>query len=160
MENPIPRKFFLFTYPRTASNLPTKILSPENQPSLLKSKFEYFFAPTLAWKLGPAQLGGKPFSAWSEDWKTGLRQSFTECAQTLADACKKAEEEGKDIYIKEHVNWLLDPVVESLWAFGNTEMGTDNTTWTIGANILPGGSQTHSPGNETIFSDEFLMSWR
>jgi hypothetical protein len=158
-QNPNSRRFYLFTYPRTASNLLTRILSLENQPSLLDSKSEYFFAPTLAWKLGPAQLGGKPISAWSEDQKTGLRKSFTECAQTLVDVCKKAEEEGKDIYVKEHINWLLDPVAESFWAFGNTRNGADDTPWTISTDILTGQSQTHSSGNETIFSDEFLRTW-
>lgn len=159
-QQPTSKRFYLLTYPRTASNLLVKILSLENQPSLLDSKSEYFFAKTLAWKLGPAKLGGKSISEWSNDEKTGLRDSFSDCANSLEDVCKRAEKEGKDIYVKEHVNWILDPVAETSWAFGKEEKGMqDEVPWTINVNDSISQSQSHSTGNETIFSDEFLRTW-
>ena len=156
---PTPKRFYLLSYPRTASNLLIKILALENQPSLLpNSKSEYFFVKTLPWKLGPAKLGGKAISKWSEDEKVGLKKCFRECTSELVDVCERAEREGKDIFIKEHVIWILNPVAETSWVFGEKEEEkgmNDENSWIANDSV----AQTHSTGNETVFSDEFLKTW-
>jgi hypothetical protein len=150
-----PKRFYILTYPRTASNLLIKILNLKNQPSLLQdSKSEYFFEKTLYWRLGPPQLGGKPLTQWNDEDKIGFRKTFGECAEGFLGVCKSAGEEGKNIVVKEHVNWILDPVSEDAWAFGGGEKKEGEKDW-----IVDDLGTSRSEGNETVFSDEFLKTW-
>ena len=72
-----PRRLFLLSYPRTASNLLIQILNLSEQPSLLSDvKREYFFAPTLRWRLGPPKLGGKHLDQWTQEERMGLTESY------------------------------------------------------------------------------------
>lgn len=113
----------------------------------------------MKWRLGPAKLGGKPYSRWSEDEKIGLHDSFAECADVFGEVCQRAKEEGQDIFVKEHVNWILDPVAESAWAFNEKDGIAVEKAWTIEVDTPVGQFQSHTECNETIFSDEFLGTW-
>jgi hypothetical protein len=144
MTSPTPKKFFLLTTPRTSSNLLTNILSLEDQPSIIpQSKRELFFAPTMKWKLGPAQLGAKPLAEWTDEQKEGLKDSLQSCANALGNVLTRAEEEGRYVYIKEHVNFMLEPVGESSWAYG--PKGDSAVPWTV--DIAGLSERKHSPGN-------------
>lgn len=97
-------------------------------------------------------------SEWSDDEKTGLRDSLRDCTGDLVDVCERAEREGKDIFVKEHVIWLLNPVAETSWVFGEEEEKKgmeDKDSWIVNDSV----AHSHSTGNETIFSDEFLRTW-
>jgi hypothetical protein len=150
------RRFYLLTYPRTASNLLVQILALDDQPTLLPdAKKEYFFVPALRWKLGPAKLGGKNLSDWTDEERKGLLESYQTCTRSLEDQVKTSATQGKDFFVKEHVPWLLDPVAESRWLFG--EGNKAEAPWTVCTNGIL--EESHSPNNETVFSDEFLKTW-
>jgi hypothetical protein len=151
-----PKRMFLLTTPRTASNLLTKILNLDEQPNILShSNRELFFAPTMKWRLGPAQLGAKPISEWTDEQKEGLKGTFQACADGLVKVLRDAEEKGKDVYLKEHVNFMLDPVGESRWAY-NDEYASE-LPWTVSVDGL--SNESHSEGNVTVLGDEFMKSW-
>jgi hypothetical protein len=156
MASEAPRKFYLLTYPRTASNLLVQILALDDQPSLLsEGRREYFFAPTLRWKLGPSKLGGKHLNEWTQEERKSLMESFQTCSEALQAQTNIAAEQGKNIFVKEHVPWLVEPTAETKWVFG--EESIDETPWTADIKDFP--EQTRSLSNETIFSDEFLKTW-
>jgi hypothetical protein len=154
-QKPQRKRFYILTYPRTASNLLIKILNLKNQPFLLQdSKSEYFFEKTLYWRLGPPGLGGKALSTWSEEEREGLRGTFEKCAGEFEEVCGRAGKEGKYVVVKEHVNWILNPVAEGRWAFGEEKGEKEEGEW-----IVDSVGESRSVGNETVFSDEFLNTW-
>lgn len=81
-----------------------------------------------------------------------MKGTFQTCTGELEDVCKKAAAEGKNVAVKEHVNWLLNPAAEGRWAFGEKE-GVEGE-W-----IVDSVGTMRSEGNETVFSDEFLRTW-
>ncbi len=90
---------------------------------------------------------------WTQDEWTRLMESYQNCFEALQKHADTAEAEGKDILVKEHAPWLMDPIAESKWVFG--ENSTDESPWTVKA--FP--QQTHSTLNETVLPDEFLKTW-
>lgn len=81
-----------------------------------------------------------------------MKATFEKCVQELETVCGKAGEEGKDVVVKEHVNWLLNPAAEGKWAFSEKEVREGE--W-----IVDSLGTTRTSGNETVFSNEFLRTW-
>jgi hypothetical protein len=151
-----PRQFYLFTYPRTASNLLAKILALDDQPTLLTdAKREYFFVPIMKWMLGPSKLGGKHLDEWTQEEKEGLMDSYQACFDSLQEQVHLSVLHEKNFFVKEHIPWLVEPVTETKWLFGAES--TMETPWTV--SLKNAFSQSHSPTNETVFPDEFLKAW-
>lgn len=148
------RRFFLLTYPRTASNLLVRILALGDQPNLLSHEGGgYFFLPTVRLTMHLFRAAGQRLDEWTQEERMRLRESYQTCFEVLQKHAETAEAQGKDIFVKEHAPWLMEPVAETKWVFG--EHSTDKAPWTVKAS--PG--QTHSPQNETVLPDEFLRTW-
>jgi hypothetical protein len=150
------RRFYLLTLPRTASNLLVKILALEDQPNVSTSERNgYFFMPTIPLRLHHPKTAGRHLDDWTQDERAQIRDSY----QTSFDALQRhldiAEDQGKDVFVKEHVNWMVEPVAETRLVYG--EESTDEIPWTV--NVRPGSEQTHSPLNKTILPDDFLKAW-
>ena len=148
------RRFHLLTYPRTASNLLVRILALEDQSNLLPSeKGGYFFIPTMGLRMHRFKTAGRHLDEWTQEERKGLMESYQNCFEALQKHAETAEAQGKDIFVKEHAPWLMEPVAETKWVFG--ENSTYESPWTVKA--LP--EQTHSTLNETVLPDEFLKAW-
>jgi hypothetical protein len=147
-----PRKNFLFTCPRTASNLLIQILNLAAQPSLLAgAKFEYFFTPTLIRKI---QLGviGKHIDQVPESARQELRECYDACVARLNAQADAAISQGKDVFVKEHIGWLIDPVFETEFLVSTAKgNGPGRGLFT---------EKPPGPRNKTVLSDAFLRSWR
>jgi hypothetical protein len=154
MDQQAPRRFCLLTYPRTASNLLTRILALEDQPSLVTGgKREYCFAPTIRLRLGESKTAGRHLDEWTAEERRELMKSYQACFEDLQAQVNMAEAQGKNIFVKEHVPWLIEPVSETKWVFG--ESSTNELPWTVNF----GPEQTHSLLNETVLPDDFLKAW-
>ncbi|EXJ86374.1 hypothetical protein A1O3_03325 [Capronia epimyces CBS 606.96] len=149
-----PYRFYLLTFPRTASNLVMRMLNLPNQPGLLPgSKNEYFFGPAWGWKFQHHTVG-RPVDELKEWERNELRDSYQACFDALTEQVDAAAVQGKPILVKEHVGWLTEPVAETKFVFG--EHSTRELPWTI---QTPSSSCTHSARNETILPDEYLKTW-
>lgn len=149
------RRFYLLTYPRTASNLLVRMLALDDQPSLLLSeKGGYFFIRTVGLRMSLFEVAGRHLHEWTKEERIGLMQSYQSCFEALQKHIEAAETQGKNVFVKEHVPWLMEPVAETKWVFGDNSI--HESPWTVEA--MP--EQTHSNLNETVLPDEFLKTWQ
>ena len=149
-----PRRFYLFTSPRTASNLLYKMLALEDQPHVLPHKREgYFFLPTIRPRMTLFSGAGKPISEWNEAERAVLKAKFQESFDDLQTHVESAAAQGKDVFVKEHAPWLVEPTAEARWVFGNG--GVEEGPWMVETKTW----HTHSKGNQTVLPDEFLKMW-
>ncbi|KAG9235735.1 hypothetical protein BJ875DRAFT_528212 [Amylocarpus encephaloides] len=156
METKTPQRYFLLTYPRTASNLLIKILNLDEQPSVQSSeRGGYFLMPQLKAFI---ELFGSNSSRHLRPWTLGekakVKESQQGCYETMKKHAEDAAKEGKGVFVKEHVPWLIRPSVEREFLFGSEGMG--GFSW--GVDAFP--KQMTSKLNETIFPDEFLKMWK
>ncbi|KAE9367517.1 hypothetical protein N431DRAFT_561474 [Stipitochalara longipes BDJ] len=151
-----PRRFYLLTYPRTASNLLTKILALEDQPHILSNeRGGYFFVPTVGLRLHDPKTAGRHLDEWTPEERTKLWNSYQVSFDALQKHLEAAEVQGKNVFVKEHVNWMIEPVAETKLVYG--EESTKEVPWTV--KVPSGLEQTHSPLNKTILPDDFLKHW-
>jgi len=149
-----PHRFWLLTYPRTASNLLLRILSLEDQSNLVShSKTSYYFVPTMRVRMGPNGTYGKHLDYWTSEQRNSLMSSYQTSFENLQQQITVAEVQSKDLFIKEHISWMIEPVAETKFVFG--DHSTDELPWTV----KMFAQQTRSNGNETALPDEFLKMW-
>lgn len=151
-----PRRFWRLTYPRTGSNLLERILALEDQPSIVtgpRQRTGYFFMPSIVLRLVKLKTAGRHIDTLTVGERTQLMESYQACFEDLQQHVNTAEAHGKDVYVKEHAPWLMEPVAETKFKFGRDS--TRETPWTVNAFE----QQTHSPRNETVLPDEFLKTW-
>jgi len=106
-------------------------------------------------RLGPSKTAGRHLDEWTPSERTALMSSYQTCFDALQTQVETAATLGKDILVKEHATWLMEPVAETEWVFG--ENSTHESPWTVKVKALP--EQTRSALNETVLPDEFLKSW-
>ena len=149
-----PSKFYLLSSPRTASHLLQKILALKDQPHiLLNSREGYFFLYTIRPRLNLYSGLGRPLADWTEAEKAALRERYQQSYDDLKAHVDTAAAQGKDVFVKEHTSWLIEPAAESRWIFGDE--GAQGEAWTIETSE----AKTRSKGNDTVFPDEFLKTW-
>jgi hypothetical protein len=85
--------------------------------------------------------------------RTNIRDSYQLSFDNLQRHIRTAEEQGKHMFVKEHVNWMIEPVAETKFIYG--EESTDEIPWTVNTDA----EQTHSALNKTIIPDGFLKTW-
>lgn len=154
-------RFLLISYPRTTSSLFTRILSLDQQPNILTTKLDgYFFLPVyiLMTELG---LLGKHVDTWSEDQKTQIQERHRACFKAMEEHIARAESLSKGVFIKEHIIFLSDPVVQTRVLFGNGEEESARTQrWTLGSSSQNQVDEISGIINETILSDTFLTTFK
>ncbi|KAJ5688911.1 hypothetical protein N7462_003303 [Penicillium macrosclerotiorum] len=154
-----PRRVLLVSIPRTASNLLLKVLDVYKQPKVLTSpQGGYFFYPAFV-AAAQNDMLSKPGEQWTEEEKSRVQQLFQECFQSWEDWTEEAQKEKKIMFAKEHAFWIYNPA--SLYKMMS---GYDDPEFwkSLRCNIPKsyGPSQTYSPSNETVLSDEYLRSWQ
>lgn len=116
----------LFTIPRTASNLVARLLDLPNQPSILRhTRDGYLFLPALSYRY-EHESWSKPYEKWSEDEKDGMRVSLQNCYAAWSDWIAAANSASKGTYVKEHINWMIRPDVESSFIHDAESSGAGN----------------------------------
>ena len=151
-----PRRFYLLTSPRTASNLLVKILAPEDQEHILSCEREgYFFMPTIPPRYHDPKTAGRHLDEWKTEERSIIWDSYQVSFDDLQKHVESAEQQGKDVFVKEHLYWMLEPVAETKFVY--REDSTKEVPWIVKTPL--GVEQSHSPLNKTILLDEFLKTW-
>ena len=115
MEPKRPIHNVLYTIPRTASHLLVKLLNLPSQPSLHRTengKDGYFFLPAVALRF-QNNLFGKKLEDWKDEERKDLQDAFNKGLIAWERLIDEAEKDNKGTYIKEHINWLVDPISEA-----------------------------------------------
>lgn len=154
-----PRRLLLVSVPRTASNLLLKILNIHKQPNFLTNpKGGYFYYPAFMSAARGDQLT-KSADKWTDEEKQALQGTFQSCFEDLEEYSARAQAEHKAMFAKEHAFWLSSPA-----SFQKMMTGRDDADFAQSFRVkIPekyGTTQTYSPSNETILSDEYLRSWQ
>ncbi|KAF2707910.1 hypothetical protein K504DRAFT_483184 [Pleomassaria siparia CBS 279.74] len=124
----------IFTLPRTSSNLLTQMLNLPAQPSVHRHVSDgYIFLPTTAYRFGNGIVGTN-VNTWTDEQRDGMREAFQSCYHAR-------------VFIKEHVNWLVEPVRETRFLFGEQSVA-DEEQFIV--------TPTRSRRNETCFPDSIL----
>jgi hypothetical protein len=145
-------KFYLLTYPRTASNLLIRILNLSEQSNILtNSRGGYYFMDPGEKQLNPLKTRAAHLNSWTDAEKEALLDCFQTCFQTLENHISDSILSGKSVFVKEHIPWILSPVADCNLAFPSQPVNSQPL-------CLSAGSQ--SPENETLFSDEWLGFWK
>ncbi|GFF96401.1 hypothetical protein IFM47457_10860 [Aspergillus lentulus] len=100
MANGTPRRFWLITYPRTASNLFGRILALDEQPNT------------------DLNLGWLPQTEWPQEARDQLRKSYQKRFNDLVERLNQGTVQGKITFFKEHLYFILDLTVRSRFLFG------------------------------------------
>jgi hypothetical protein len=153
------RQFYLITSPRTGSNLLLKLLALENQPKVaFRQNGGYFFMPLVLLK-AELRCSWKHIEQLSADQKEQVEECMKNCFHELTQHMESAKSEGKLVVVKEHSNFLTNPVAKTRFLYGE-ESTTQEMPWGLqGPNELV-QSTSRSIHNETILSDGFLKLWR
>ncbi|KAF3480785.1 uncharacterized protein GIQ15_06132 [Arthroderma uncinatum] len=155
-----PHRFYLLTCPRTASNLLVKILALEEQPRVaLRKDGGYFFSPLhlLKYDLGCVDTHVEELTP---DQKEKQKKCMKKCFNELLQHLHHAESEGKLVVVKEHTQFLADPVAETRLLYGQESIAKELPWMLRGREDLVQTMEGRSTENETILSDKFLKMWQ
>lgn len=150
-------RFYLITYPRSASNLLVKILALEEQPNVkMRENGGYFFLPPVL-LMAELKLRGKNVEEWTKQERDRMMKSYQECFEDLEEHVRTAKAEGKIVFVKEHSTFMTEPTAPARFLFGEDRV--KEAPWTVGVSSAEAAEFTHSRLNETVLSDEFLRTW-
>ncbi|KAJ6110729.1 hypothetical protein N7486_002964 [Penicillium sp. IBT 16267x] len=153
------RRVLLVSTPRTASNLLLKVLNIPNQPNTYTNeKGGYFFYPAF---ISAATNGymAKPAAQWTEQEKQNVKAIYQSCVDNIEIAAAQAKASNNMMFIKEHAFWIFGPA-----AFQKKLTGVHDEEFLNAFRVhtpeIYGPTRTYASSNETIFSDEYLRSWK
>jgi hypothetical protein len=116
-----PTHNILFTIPRTASNLVVRILNlPKQQPIARHPEDGYFFLPTQRHRYMHS-TAGSPVQDWTNDQRCGMDAALHDSSTAWQNWVEQAHLQGKSTYIKEHINWMVRPIVETNFLYNPNE---------------------------------------
>lgn len=148
-----PRRYYLLSYPRTASNLLVKILALDSQPNISTGDFDggYFFLPVDNILCEPG-LRNRCVDDWTAKEKAQVQESFQACFDTMQKWLESTESRGHSVFVKEHIVFLANPTARSNLHFDRDIL---EAPWMV---KYAGGSTRSNP-NFTVLPDEFLLTW-
>ena len=153
-----PRRLLLVSVPRTASNLLLKILNIHNQPQIhTNQQGGYFFFSAFVTSAKKGYMGKAP-EEWSQDDKDSVKKIYQECLDNLEKESIQAQKDNKAMFVKEHAFWFNNPA-----SLHKMRTGIEDAEFTKSFQLdIPEsyGPSTHSPSNETLFSDAYLRTWQ
>ncbi|PGH26458.1 hypothetical protein AJ80_01771 [Polytolypa hystricis UAMH7299] len=157
MGSDAPRRFYLLTYPRSASNLLVRILNLDDQNVLPAEDYDgshagYFFFQAMMLRTR-LELSGKAIGEWTQDERSQAREAYQKGFDALNNYVNASEARGKLVFVKEHTPLLVEPVKETNFVHG--ENTSQETPWVV---KTPQGEH-QSALNPTILPDEFLKTW-
>ncbi|KAK2826880.1 hypothetical protein FQN49_007364 [Arthroderma sp. PD_2] len=149
-------RVYLITHPRSASNLLVQILGLEEQPMVkARPHAGYYFLETLYY-LVEKGLRAKHVDEWTEEEKASVRGIYQKGFDEMMKDVNASKDAGRISVIKEHANILLEPTQQTKFLHNTNEVKEAPLTIDV-----PQGSEViRTPGNHTIFSDEFLLTWK
>lgn len=159
-----PARFYVFTYPRTGSNLLTQLLALDEQPNVQhqdKPDIEgmRFFLPLLLAKLKSGNFGAHVQALPSVEREEQVKCT-KDCYKRLLQHIQNAQRAGRIVCFKDHAHYIAEPVAETRLLHGDNSV-TDESPWTLrGPNELDQTGIGRSDLNETLFPDEFLKTWK
>ncbi|KAK4141551.1 uncharacterized protein C8A04DRAFT_14036 [Dichotomopilus funicola] len=149
-----PRRYWLLTSPRTASNMLVKILNLEAQAIRPVFQGGYFFLQSTALRF---PFHTKPMRDWTPDERAAVDTAQLEAFTKFQDHIAASEHDNQTIFVKEHAVMLSHPLFESQHAFGpDAGLSSDQPTPLPAHGV---DSPTRSPLNLTSLPDEFLKTW-
>lgn len=157
MESNQPRRFYLLTHPRTASNLLVRILALDQQPNVQwRERGGYFFLNTII-ATGALGLRGRNVDEWTDEEKAQIRESYQKDFDELEQHIVSAEADGKIVFVKEHSYFLGDPTYQP----GRTQIKDDVPfTVKVPSRYNSADHQVPSKGNnKTILPEGFIRTW-
>lgn len=162
MKSHTPQRYYLITYPRTASNLLIRILNFKDQPNVTTGddRGGYIFLP-VAKLITDMGLRKRKVEDWTATEKAQVRKAYQDCFDNFQRTISIASASECSVYIKEHVHFLVDPASLSRHVFGESNNTPANTEqWKL--RIPHPYEEVDLPKciNPTLFPDEFLMTWK
>lgn len=150
------KRNFLFSIPRSASNLLVRILNLENQPDILAGGRDggYFFFDVQE-KIFDMNLSDD-VRTWTAQETTIVQEAIQTAVEAMTQHIDTAEQQGKGVFIKEHAIWVVDPVSASQSSFKGNDFHAQRFTAGKCGLSYPGGGASSS--NISIFSDAFLQT--
>ncbi|CAG8919422.1 unnamed protein product [Penicillium salamii] len=155
-----PTRLLLVSIPRTASNLLLRVLNVPKQPNLLTTpKGGYFFYSAFLDSTQNGSLQNRPADQWTDEQKDSVKKSCQTCFDSLEEWSSRAEQNEQVMFTKEHAYWLFSPAT-----FLKSTTGEHDEEFFKAFRIQTpekyGSTETYSPSNETMFSDEYLRTWQ
>jgi hypothetical protein len=151
-----PRRLLLISVPRTASNLLVKVLNIHNRSNVLTTeKGGYFFYNAFLLCVNMK----KPLDQWADDETKKVQVAFQEAVDSLEEYSKRAQDENKMMFAKEHAFWIFNPASFEKMMRSTTSTELFNN-FAIKMPESYGSTQTFSSKNATVLPDEYLRSWQ
>ncbi|KAK4982813.1 hypothetical protein LTR66_009082 [Elasticomyces elasticus] len=151
------RRFYLLTYPRSASNLLVRILALDKQPNVTSGDLGGYFFISSYLLMKHLKLRGKHIEEWTQDQRTQMMQSYQDSFNKLEEHVESGEAEDKIVFVKEHGEFMVEPTAQTRFLFGQNSV--EELPWTVQIPSTYGPETTHSSFNETVLPDEFLRTW-
>ncbi|PYI24150.1 hypothetical protein BO99DRAFT_127150 [Aspergillus violaceofuscus CBS 115571] len=160
------QRLLLVSVPRTASNLLLKVLNIHEQPTLsTNSKGGYFFFDAFTAAAQSSVLTTPP-AVWPPSTVAHVRSVFQSCFDALEAFSAEAASNGQRAFAKEHAFWFANPASfhptdpDDSASDHEDRSAADENLFRLPLPATYGPTATFSHGNETIFPDEYLRSWR
>ncbi|KAJ5461333.1 uncharacterized protein N7458_002885 [Penicillium daleae] len=153
-----PDRLFIFSSPRTASNLFMRILARPDQPKVFlgdPADELVFLHPVV--HLRDTGLMQKPYDDWTDNEKAELKDKFQHAFNKLHNHMETARAAGKVTVVKEHASFLSEPLGREKLINGNGAC-TGDLPWNV---QLPEEYNSMPPNlapNETVLPSEFLLT--
>ena len=148
-----PSRYYLLSYPRTASNLLVKILNCNAQPNVSTGDYDggYFFmkADDL---LMEQPFRTKRVREWTPEERNQMRECYQKCYEDMKAWLASQSAQGHSVFVKEHTTFLATPDERECLLYGSQIQGTPLRS------DDPAG-RTWSEHNYTVVPDEFLQTW-
>ncbi|KAF3492355.1 uncharacterized protein GIQ15_01872 [Arthroderma uncinatum] len=149
-------RVYLITHPRSASNLLVQILGLEDQPKVkARPHAGYYFLDTLYLLLDKG-LRSKHVDEWTDEERVESRAAFQKGFDDMMKDVNESKAAGRISVVKEHANLLLDPGTQTKFLHKTDDIKTEP----MSIDVPQGSKAVRTPGNHTIFSDEFLLTWK
>jgi hypothetical protein len=169
MTTPVPQKVLLLCAPRTASNLLLHVLNLSEQPHVhrLLPHDGYSFLPSL----GPwFRTIGRPMKQWTPEERAALRKGFEDSVEGFCKCIMDAEKDGKGLFFKEHIIWMVEPVAKEKYIFGE-DAAEGEVPWVMDVPVSvlgennrtaadDGNAKYKSPLNATVIPDAVLEKFK
>jgi hypothetical protein len=153
-----PKRHWLLTQPRSASNMLTKMLNLDQQNVRPSFGGGYFFIFAHIYR---RTVGQKPWKKWTaQEMKTAIQQQ-QESFDSLQEFLAASEAEQQTIFVKEHVMVFAEPILENTRRFPETANGDSDVDEVAPIVAISRSSppQPRSKLNRTCLPDEFLKTW-
>lgn len=152
-----PDRLFIFSSPRTASNLFVRVLALSDQPKVFPGDYaeeDLHFLPAFV-HIRKTGLVNKRYSDWTETEKDTLKGMLQDGCDKLLDVLEAARAAGKVAVVKEHLPFLIEPLAREKLVKKNA---AGEIPWKVQLPEEYDSLPLNLAPNETVFPNEFLLT--